>query len=135
MKRKKDRYYFFLNPYIDNAFTRCPECSCKTRVRKIPLAIMLEKEKIFLCLNKTCKYCPYCELIIAKKQEIEDMLKIFLGREELGEEDYLVFGTQDKKIWRKGLKHEVDQEELYKGITLFKDVWDFKVVGCDPKDK
>lgn len=53
------KYYFFLNPYSDAAFTRCPKCEGKTKVKKIPLTIVMEKNKAILNLNKTCKYCPY----------------------------------------------------------------------------
>lgn len=36
---------FFLNPYDDFAFTKCPKCDQKTAVRKFPLVIHIEPAK------------------------------------------------------------------------------------------
>ena len=69
----KKKHKFFLNPYSDCAFTKCPKCETKTKVRKFPLVIHIEPQQIFL-LNKQCKYCPNCDLIIVKKQEIESLM-------------------------------------------------------------
>ncbi len=63
---------FFLNPYTDCAFTKCPKCDSKTKVRKFPLVISIKPQQL-LILNKQCKYCP-CDLIIAKKQELESLM-------------------------------------------------------------
>ena len=41
-KPYKTRHYFFLNPYEDYAFTKCPKCDEKTKVRKFPLAIHID---------------------------------------------------------------------------------------------
>jgi len=35
--QERTRYRFFLNPYPDMAFTKCPKCETKTRQRKLPL--------------------------------------------------------------------------------------------------
>src|SRR6266567_9481953 len=40
--KQPPRYRFFLNPYQDMRFTRCPQCDNKTRLRKLPLIIHLE---------------------------------------------------------------------------------------------
>ena len=55
-KPEKTRHYFFLNPYEDCAFTKCPKCNNSTKVRKFPLVIHIEPLQ-FLVLNKNCKYC------------------------------------------------------------------------------
>jgi len=34
IKTKESHHYFFLNPYQDMAFTRCPKCKEKTKIRK-----------------------------------------------------------------------------------------------------
>jgi uncharacterized protein with PIN domain len=65
-KNRKQQYRFFLNPYKDCAFTKCPRCDSKTRTRKFPLVIQIEPQQILL-LNKQCKYCTSCDLIIIKK--------------------------------------------------------------------
>lgn len=120
----KEKHYFFLNPYDGTAFTKCPKCEGKTKQRKIPLVIVLEKEKMFVFLNKTCKYCPCCDLLIARKSEMEEILKQLLKRESLDEKDYAVIGTQEKSLWRK--KAAQSAENLNSaGVALFKNVWKF----------
>jgi len=94
LEMRKARYYFFLNPYRDAAFTRCPKCEGTTRVRKHCLAIHIDP-RFLLTLNKTCKFCPYCELIIAKQEELEHIFMAACqehASECMGNE-YLVFGT------------------------------------------
>ena len=124
---QNEKYYFFLNPYTDSSFTRCPKCENKTKVKKLPLAILLEKKKIMFMLNKTCKFCPYCELIIAKKHELELIIMQFLGVEHITDKDFTVMGTQDKAIYREGLNKGLIKDIPLKGVSLFKDVWAFEV--------
>ena len=60
-KRKKEamprlgkqppRYRFFLNPYTDMRFTRCPQCNGKTLQRKLPLVIHVDP-MLMMSLNK-----------------------------------------------------------------------------------
>jgi hypothetical protein len=66
------RYRFFLNPYADVRFTTCPQCGGKTRVRKLPLVIHVDPVQP-VALNKTCRYCPSCDLLIAHRDELEAM--------------------------------------------------------------
>ena len=98
MKDMKKRHYFFLNHYEDFAFTRCPKCDNKTKVRKFPLIIHIEPRQMFI-LNKQCKYCPACDLIIGNKSAIEHFLAASFSQvnpEIIGNE-YLVMGTLDKR--------------------------------------
>ena len=44
----KTRHYFFLNPYDDAAFTKCPKCNTKTMARKIPFVIHIEPQQVFV---------------------------------------------------------------------------------------
>jgi len=122
IRPKKDRYYFFLNPYTDAAFTKCPECNRKTKIRKFPLVILFEKTKIIFNLNKICKFCPYCELIIAKKDEIKPII------EQMGQksDDMFVCGTLDKEDF----KYVQDNQQncnMMKMAYPFKNVWNFRV--------
>ena len=48
------RYSFLLNPRQNEAFTRCPRCKAKTRVRKLVLVIHVESVGLVL-LRKTCR--------------------------------------------------------------------------------
>lgn len=125
--REEEKYYFFLNPYRDCSFTRCPKCDNKTKIKKLPLAILLEKKKMIFILNKTCKFCPYCELIIAKKYELDSIVMQFLGLRSIKENDYFVMGTQDKAVYHEGLNKELIKENPLEGISVFKNVWNFEV--------
>ena len=124
---QNEKYYFFLNPYTDSSFTRCPKCDNKTKVKKLPLAILLEKKKIIFMLNKTCKFCPYCELLIAKKHELELIIMQFLGVEHITEKDFTVMGTQEKSVYREGVGKGLIKENPLEGVSIFKNVFDFKV--------
>ncbi len=78
MKQKRlgkqpPRYRFFLNPYSDVRFTSCPQCGQGTKQRKLPLVIHVDPINL-LSINKTCRYCPACDLLIAHKDEIEQQL-------------------------------------------------------------
>ena len=75
---KKSKYYFYLNPHDAYKWTKCPKCDNKTKVRKYCLMIHYEEKTVnfnqLISLNKSCKFCPYCELIIGQKSEIETYL-------------------------------------------------------------
>jgi len=128
-KEMKKRHYFFLNPYDDCAFTKCPQCDAKTKVRKYPLVIHIEPQQLFL-LNKTCKYCVDCDLIITKHSEIEQQqTAAFIERNpEIIGNDYLVMGTLDKKDWRRRGKECRNPSEALKKMYVFKDHLDFEVI-------
>ena len=119
--KKKEKYYFFLNPYTDSSFTRCPKCDNNTKVKKLPLAIVLEKKKIMFMLNKTCKFCPYCELLIAKKSELHSIIMQFLGVNRITEKDFTIIGTQDKIVYREGLGKGLVKENPLEGVSLLVD--------------
>lgn len=125
--KNKEKHYFFLNPYTDCSFTRCPKCENKTKVKKLPLAILLEKRKLIFILNKTCKFCPYCDLIIAKKHELDSIIMQFFSLNTLSKDDYYVVGTQDKTVYREGLHKGLIKDDPMKGVSLFKNVWKFEM--------
>lgn len=123
----KKKYNFFLNQYTGYAFSKCPKCENKTKVRKLPLTIILTMEKMILNLNKTCKFCPYCDLIIARKKEIEDLL-LSMTHKKLSEKDYFVMGTIERSIYLK-LKNRSSNkidDHFLGNVFVFKNVWDFK---------
>lgn len=128
-KSLKQRHRFFLNPYIDCAFTKCPKCDTKTKLRKFPLVIHIEPKQLFL-LNKQCKYCPSCDLIIAKKQEIEPLMAATFVQTnpQIVGNNYVVMGTVDKKDWKEGDKNLLSPSEMIGRIYVFKDVWNFEVI-------
>jgi hypothetical protein len=97
----RNGHRFFLNPHEDMAFTKCPKCEAKTRVRKFPLVIHIEPDQMFI-LNKQCRYCVGCDLIIARRSEIESLMAAaFESRDPaiIGNE-YLVVGTLPREVWR-----------------------------------
>jgi hypothetical protein len=103
--KQPPRYRFFLNPYTDVRVTRCPQCAGKTRVRKLPLVIHIEPQQL-IALNKTCRYCPYCDLLIAHQDEIETWLAAFFGQThpELVGNDSLIVGAEDRADWQRGVR-------------------------------
>ncbi|MFQ6036170.1 MAG: hypothetical protein ACE5NM_10060 [Sedimentisphaerales bacterium] len=126
-KPEKRRHRFFLNPYEDVAFTKCPKCHTKTLVRKFPLVIHIEPAQM-LILNKTCKYCTKCDLIVARKSEVEALMTACFedkNPEIIGNE-YLVMGTLEKRDWRARDTMNEDPEETIKRMFVFKDVWNFE---------
>jgi hypothetical protein len=85
-----------------------------------------------LSLNKTCKFCPSCELIITKKSEIESYLEEMLtrwGKTTFHAENYLVFGTIDRSVWKAGKQNSLNPQDALKLAAPFKHVWEFKVTS------
>ncbi len=121
---------FFLNPYEDMAFTKCPKCDAKTKVRKFALVIHIEPDQLFI-LNKQCRYCVGCDLIIVRRAEIESLMAMaFESRDPaiIGSE-YVVVGTLPRKAWRDRDNKDMRPADTLDHALIFKDVWEFEVVG------
>ncbi len=135
---KRARHYLFLNPYDDMAFTRCPKCEEKTKIRKYCLVIHIDP-KCLLSLNKSCRYCPECDLIIVKRAELKGILTAFCEQNapEIEGNDFFVLGTMERKDWKKGQTEEMSQQEAIKRLFPFKDAWKFEVIpaGWYPKEQ
>ncbi len=125
----KTKHYFFLNPYEDCAFTKCPKCDNKTKLRKFPLVIHIEPQQLFT-LNKKCKYCTTCDLIIAKKSEVESLMscKFEKVNPTIVGNKYLVFGTLSRSDWQQHSKTPTGSSKAIDQVYVFKDVLDFEVV-------
>jgi len=123
------KHFFFLNPYDDAAFTRCPKCQTKTKLRKFPLVIHIEPGQLLL-LNKICRYCTSCDLIIAKKSEVEPLMAARFERlnPEIIGNDYLVIGVVDRRDWREGKQGKRPQGEIVERMFMFKDVLTFELL-------
>ena len=124
--KPKKCHKFFLNPYSDCGFTKCPKCDRPTKIRKYPLVIQSSPKQLLL-LNKKCKYCPSCDLIIAKKQEIELALALELSPHK-SKNDLRVIGTVERKDWLQGKKGSLPPQEIMRRMYVFQDVWDFEVI-------
>ena len=119
-------HYFFLNPYQDCAFTKCPKCNKKTKVRKYPLVIHIEPAQI-LNLNKTCKYCTECDLVIVKQADIEAQIAACfeMERPSIIGDDYLVIGTLDRPDWKES-RGNSDTSNVLAKVHPFKDMLHFE---------
>ena len=123
------KHRFFLNPYEDCAFTKCPKCETKTKIRKFPLVIHVEPQQLFL-LNKQCRYCAICDLIIAKQQELESLMAAGLSQTipQIIGNDYLVIGIVERKDWQAGNGGSLSAREIVERMSVFKDQWNFEVI-------
>jgi len=96
------QHTFFLNPYSDARFTRCPGCDEVTRVRKKPFVIHVDP-RVLMLFNMSGRYCPQCDLFILHQSVVEDLLVRALrdrNPEVIGNE-YLIVGTVERAFWRK----------------------------------
>jgi hypothetical protein len=128
--RRKRGHRFFLNPYEDAAFTRCPKCDRKTMIRKFPLVIHIEPGQLFV-LNKQCRYCLDCDLIIARRSELEKLIAgTFENRKpDIIGNDYLVMGTVTRPTWRTQRAVATHPADLLDQTQVSRDVWNFKLLG------
>ena len=126
---ERRRHYFFLNPYKDAAFTKCPKCENATRIRKFPLVIHIDPQQLLL-LNKKCRYCVRCDLIIAKKSEVESLMaaRFEESKPDMIGNDYLVMGVAERRDWLEGKKGKMPQGETIERVSVFKDVLNFELV-------
>ena len=115
------RYSFVLNPHVDARFTKCPRCGTKTRVRKIPLVIHVDSVGL-LTQGKKCRLCVICEMLIVHQAEIETLIEGLRRRHSASNHrlEYLVLGTVDPKVWRRGLSGGVTVDELVRHMADFK---------------
>jgi hypothetical protein len=117
-----------LNPYESERLSKCPKCNQLTKLRKFALHIHID-EFGFLVLGLTCRFCPYCELIMAHQDELEQQLTnnfLTINPEVIGN-NYLVLGTVDMKVWRRGLKTPNDSATVIKYTADFKQYFDLIV--------
>jgi len=126
---ERRKHYFFLNPYGDAAFTKCPKCENNTKIRKFPLVIHIDPQQLLL-LNKKCRYCVKCDLIITKKSELESLIAFCFeeSRPEIVGNNYLVMGVAERRDWLEGKKGEMLQGETIERMFVFKDVLNFELV-------
>jgi hypothetical protein len=134
--KQPPQYRFFLNPYEDMRFTRCPQCDSKMHQRKLPLLIHIDPTYL-LSLNKTCRYCPHCDLLIAHQNDVEYFLASFFMEQkpEVVGNKYLVIGTLDKTTWKHATQQPLTLQETLDALHDFKDVVTFKLTGGWVRDE
>ena len=123
------QYTFILNPYAEYRFTRCPGCEQKMKQRKLPLFILVDPQNPVV-LNKTCRYCPACDLLLVHQDELETLLAamFFAHDPSIIGNDYMVLGTLERAAWqplRAGSKESTKQPmgmaEMLEHLHDFKD--------------
>jgi len=121
--KQPPRHRFALNPYPEEQFTSCPGCYGLTEQRKFPLVIHVDPRNP-VAINKTCRYCPRCDLIIARKDELEAQLAMLLEKHHpaLIGNDYLVMGTLDHDDWERGRQTPLTLPELVAKLYIFQEV-------------
>ena len=128
--KQPPRYRFFLNPYQDVRFSKCPQCSNKMGQRKLPLFIHIDPGQPLL-LNKTCRYCHHCDLLIAHQDELDEIItRAFtdLNPAIVGNK-YLVIGTLDRADWKRIDQMTLSIQATIEALHDFKEVVIFKPMG------
>ncbi len=127
--KKPRRHRFILNPYAEERFDDCPECDGRTEERKFPLVIHVEPQNP-VAINKTCRYCAQCDLIIAQQDEVEEQLSILFAQHPAKiRPEYLVMGTLDHDDWDRGRRIPLSLPELVEKVHVFREV-----MGVEPAD-
>ncbi len=125
--KQSPRHRFFLNPYQDERFTTCPRCGFKTRPRKFSLVIHVDP--IYpLLLDKICRYCYHCDLLIVHQDQLEEQLTAHFStfNPEMIGNDYLVIGTIDRAEWKRDKQDELSAQEMIEHLHDFKEVITFQ---------
>ncbi|MDZ4770517.1 MAG: hypothetical protein SGJ24_15435 [Chloroflexota bacterium] len=134
----KPEHTFFLNPYSDARFTRCPECGKPTKIRKFPFAIHIDP-RVLMTLNMSGPYCSKCDLIILHRDKVETLLTAaFVQRDpSIVGNDYLIVGTVERDYWRKASAQGGSYQELFDNLHDFKQVVTFEPAhyGWMPDEK
>ncbi|MAT98520.1 MAG: hypothetical protein CL608_15355 [Anaerolineaceae bacterium] len=117
------KHTFFLNPYVDARFTRCPSCDKPNKARKFPFLINVSPMQP-LVLNMTGRYCPKCDLLILHQDRVEALIAFTLQKSapSLIGNEYLVVGTVERKAWRESQKQKGNLKMIVDNLHGFKEV-------------
>jgi tetratricopeptide (TPR) repeat protein len=124
--KQSPRYNFFLNIFTDTRFTTCPQCEGKTKARKLPIVININPN-IPMVLDKMCRYCDTCDLLIVHRDQLEVQLFMNLpmtNLEAMGN-DYLVIGTLDRADWNYIKREDLSFRQIAEHLHDFKEVVTF----------
>ena len=116
------RYSFVLNSHVRERFTKCPSCNAPTRIRKLPSVVHvghLDGPRLAL-LNKTCRLCLLCETLIVDQAELERVIIAAGLAAAVKAQDYVVLGTIDRRMWRRGLAGGTQLEDVREHMADFK---------------
>ena len=115
------RYAFVLNPHVRERFSRCPSCAARTRVRKLPLVVHVEHldGPRLLLLNKTCRLCVVCETLVVDQSALDHVI-IATGLSAVATPRYVVLGTLDRRVWRRGLDGDAQLADIRAHMADFR---------------
>lgn len=125
----EERHRLLLNSSRVARFTSCPLCHQPTKQRKFPLAIHVEPGGL-VALGLTCRFCLNDDLVIVHQDVLEAELEgVFAERlpAEVGRQ-YLVLGTFDRAVWRRGLSSAPSMEQALPGLHPFREALTCKPV-------
>jgi len=128
--KQPPRYHLFLNTYQDTRFTTCPRCNIKTQIRTFSLVIHVNPASTAI-LDKTCRFCDTCSLLIVHKDELEERLATTLiksGPETIGN-DYLIVGTVDRAQLNRARQKPASFKQVVECLHDFKEVVKFERVS------
>ena len=125
--RQPPRYRFLLNPFRDRRFALCLNCEGRTLLRKVPLVVHVDPSNP-VAINKSCRYCPACDLLIAHQDEVERELAAHFSK-QVGN-SYLVIGTLDRAVWKRGVAEPLAIQKMVEQLHDFVEVLELRRAGA-----
>jgi hypothetical protein len=128
--KQPPRYRFLLNPFRDRRFAICPDCEGRTLLRKVPLIIHVDPVNP-VAINKSCRYCPKCDLLIAHEDEIEQQLAALFSKRtpDLLGNNYLVIVTLDRDGWKRSVAEPLAIQAMVEHLHDFAEVLELRRTG------
>jgi hypothetical protein len=128
--KQPPRYRFLLNPFRDRRYAICPNCDERTLLRKVPLVVHVDPINP-VAINKSCRYCTACDLLIAHQDEVEHELAALFSKRapELAGNRYLVIGTLDRDVWKRGVAEPLAIQQMVEQLHDFIEVLELRRAG------
>ena len=129
--KQPPRYHFFLNTYRDTRFTTCPRCNMDTHIEIFSLVVHVNPASAAI-VDKFCRFCAPCDLLIVHKDELERRLAATLmeSNPELVGNDYLIVGTVDSAQLNRAMRQKpASFEHVGECLHDFKEVVKFERVS------
>jgi len=120
------RYDLFLNVNHTMRFTTCPRCRIKTLARRFSLVVLIGSGYA-LVVEKTCRFCPSCDLLVVHQDQLEAQLTsqfLRINPQAIGS-DYQLVGTLDKEQWQQVKREAPAFEEIREYLYDFKETVTF----------
>jgi thioredoxin-related protein len=93
----------------------------------LPLFIHTDPKQPLL-LNKTCRYCAHCDLLIAHQNELDEIITrtFTILNPKIVDNKYLVIGTLDRTDWKRIDHNKLPIQDTIVVLYDFKEVVIFK---------